>query len=64
VITLMISVWVGMCSICCVSGLRIGGPAAVIRIPLTGFDRLDNAAWCTLRILPGRFSRFLFRVFD
>ena len=42
----MISVWVGMCWTCCVGGLRIGGAAAVIHIPLTGFDRLDYAALC------------------
>jgi hypothetical protein len=36
----------------------------MIHVPLTGFDRLDMQRGAPLRILAGRFSRFLFRVFD
>jgi hypothetical protein len=42
----MISVWVAMCSICCVSGLHISVACSGDPYSLTGFDRLDYAAWC------------------
>lgn len=32
----------------------------MIRIPLTGFDRLEYAAWCTLRICPDDFPASCF----
>jgi hypothetical protein len=42
----MISGWVAMCSICCVSGLHISVACSGDPYSLTGFDRLDYAAWC------------------
>jgi hypothetical protein len=58
------SVWVGMCSICCVSGLRIGGGCCRDPYSVDGFRPSPLCSVVHLRILPGRFSRFLFRVFD
>jgi hypothetical protein len=37
----MISVWVVMCSTCCVSGLRIGGSCCHDPYSADGIDRLD-----------------------
>jgi hypothetical protein len=41
----MISVWVAMCSTCCVSGLRIGGSCCHDPYSPDGFDLLGYAAW-------------------
>jgi hypothetical protein len=48
----MMSVWVAMFWTCFVRGLHIGGACSRDPYSAAGFDRLDYAAWCTLRILP------------
>jgi hypothetical protein len=58
------SVWVGICSICFASELRIGGACSRDPYSAAGFRPSRLCSVVHLENLPGRFSRFLFRVFD